>query len=367
MKRMIQRIVLLMLASLPLLASAQFPVTQPTRSPFDITRNSLFWFTHAETSDLTCVTLYQAIVLNANTLPVGFLEMPTTYRSTNYVLGAEDALIEALGLYWRNVNLTGENRGVQDQRSPASLLCRARKQLAVEIVAAIANNVLLGTFPTNAMYQTGGVVTNFPADLIDQAGIVAASEDRGAIIVMTALLKKFNGSGVTNQFSGGLIECSPWTRKKLRSYGEDPTTKLNCPGLGNICETAESVLFPGATNIFSRASFSRTVDLRLYSNGTPLNSTCGTSGNAAFWKITPAVGATGRGFTVNTRGSNIGTLLAVWSGNCTNMTPVTCSTNANAFGWSQVNFNTDGTNTFYIVGQGNNSLVGKLKINVTSP
>ena len=369
MMRTMQRITLLAIGFLPLLATAQFPVTQPPQHAFDITRNSLFWFTHPETSAVACATLEQAIQMNpSNTLAIGFLELPTTYRSTNYVLGAEDTLIEALGLYWRNVSLTGEDRGLQNQRSPASLLCRARKQLAVEIIAAIANNALLGTGPTNAMYHTGKSVTNFPPDLIEQAGLAAASEDRSSIVALTALLKKFNTSGVTNHFVNGLIECSPWPRKKLRTYGQDPTTKLNCPGRNDICETAESVLFPSSTDIFATAVYTSTVDLRLYTTGPTITSGCGQSGNGAFWKITPEVGTTGRGFTVSSFGSNIGTLLSVWTGSCSNgLTEVACSSNASQFVRSPLNFTTDGTNTYYILGQGYNRTVGRLRIRVTSP
>ena len=369
--------------------SACLPATLPAQHAFDVTRTALFWFTHPETNNPACATLYQAIAQNAQALPIGFLCLPTTYRSTNYVLGAEDALIEALGLYWRGVNVTGEDRGLQTQRSPASLLCRARKQLAVELIAAIANNVLLGTSPTNASYKIGKVVTNFPADLIDQAGQAIASEDRIAIVGMTALLKKFNASGVTNQFNGGWVECSPWPRKILRSYGQDPTTKLNCPGLNDTCETAESVLFPVPTSIFSPAVFTRTVDLRQYttvvsnffssaclvggigtngagSSGTGTNGSSAT-GNGAVWKITPAVGTAGRRFTVSTFGSNVGTVLSVWSGSCSNWTEVNCTNNTSLFVRSPMIFNTDGVNNFYIVGQGNNGSFGRLKLRITSP
>jgi len=44
----------------------------------------------------------------------------------------------------------------------SSGLCIARKQLAVELIAAYANTTLLGTFPPNATYVNGGTVTNFP-------------------------------------------------------------------------------------------------------------------------------------------------------------------------------------------------------------
>ena len=368
MIRMIKRLIILMLVVLPRLAQAQLPVTQPAQHSFDITRNSLFWFTHAETGAVPCVTLSQAISLNSNVMAIGFLELPTMYRSTNYVLGAEDTLIEALGLYWRNISLTGEDRGLQTQHSPASLLCRARKQLAVELISAIANNVLLGTGPTNAYYRTSKGLTNFPPDLIEQAGLAAAGEDRSAIIVQTAVLKKFNSSGVTNQFFGGLQECSPWPRKKLRSYGQDPTTKLNCPGRNDTCETAESVLFPDSPDIFSIAVFSRTVDLRQYASGTPVASSCGHSGNGAFWKITPDVGTAGRGFTVTTTGSNIGTLLSVWTGSCSNtLTEINCTSNSSTFVKSPLTFTTDGVNTYYLVGQGYSGLIGRLRVRVTSP
>ena len=363
-----------------------FPTTQPPQHPFDITRNSLFWFTHPSTSSLTCATLYQAILLNANKLPVGFLEMPTTYRSTNYVLGAEDALIEALGLYWRNVGMTGEDRGLQTLRSPASQLCRARKLLAVEIIAAIANNVLLGTGPTNAYYRTGKVVTNFPPNLIDQAGLAAYGEDRLAITVMTALLKKFNTSGTTNHFSGGLIECSPWPRAKARNYGQDPTTQLNCPGLNGSCATAEAVIYPASSDIFSAANFQRTVDTRIYPTTTyyylSASNTVETlrQGGAPYWAIRPSVGTTNRSFTATTAGSNFGPSLYVLKGDCASLTAVTNSESVSIFSPARVRFTTDGSSTYYIrAGAGGTytdssgvirdkaTINGRLKIRITSP
>jgi len=130
------------------------------------TRNARFWFTHAVPSETNCVSLLGAIQANGNNVRLGFVRLPVTYENADGELDAEDALIEALGLYYRSPSVTGEERGTQSARSAGSQLCRERKKLARELIAATANFRLLGTVPGNCSYVHNGSVTHFPAYLL---------------------------------------------------------------------------------------------------------------------------------------------------------------------------------------------------------
>jgi hypothetical protein len=85
------------------------------------------------------------------------------------------------------------------------------------------------------------------------------------------------------------------------------------------------------------------------------------------WQITPTIGINGRQFTVSTAGSNFQTMLAVWSGDCSNLVAVSCAANNIGLEGVQLSFKTDGTNTFFIVGEGAAGQYGKLKLRITSP
>lgn len=353
------------------------PLPPPPVTPC-ITRNARFWFTRAETNESSCVTLQKAISANCEgTLDLGFMNLPTLPRYGNVTDPTEIAAIEALGFYWKSQGSTGEPGGTQSDHSPASTLCKARKNLAVELIAATANVALFGTDPSVCTYPNGGTVTNFPADLLDQARAAAAGVDASQVAYFTVLLRKFNASGVLNDFPSGLVECSSGKSSALRKLSRDPTTQISCPGINNTCDTAETVVFANASDPFAPAKFSRTVSL---ANLNYLNVTnpmpappCGVGGPGAVWKITPDVGKSNRVFTVNTFGSNFATVLAVWTGTCgsggSNLVAVTngCTNNVPPFMQSQLSFVTDGVNTFYIVGEGANGAIGKLKIQVTSP
>jgi len=340
--------------------------TKSAQHSRDITRTSLYWFTHGYTNDPASVTLEQAIAVNGGSLSLGFLCLPkANYVSSNDP--AIDATMEALGIYFNGAGKTGD-------RATASALCQARKKMAPELIAAIANNVLLGTTPANASYKNGRGTTNFPPDLIEQAGNAAAGVDIAQIRLLTALLHKFNASGVTNNFYAplGQVECSPNPRAFLRSIARDPTTDLNCPGLNDTCATAEVVVFPNS-NPSPLASFQRTVDMRKFASGN------------VYWKITPALGTAGVQFTANASKSNFSTTLSVLEGPCLivtsngnstvdssgqtfvagfNNTGGTGNTSSNSTAVSTVSFVTDGTNTFYIEASGG---VGKLRLIITSP
>lgn len=339
------------------------------------TRSARFWFTHPYPVDSNCANLRDALrASNISTndsfqLSLGFIELPGGYYNNDYVSDVDDAVIASLGLYWRKTTRTGELGGAQGAALPASRLCRLRKSLAVEVLAALANVNLLGTPPDAMTYDTGHGLTNFPATLPCDAIAALAGEDTTPIVNYTALLRLYNSSGITNNFANDLVECSAETPRSLRDLSRDPTTQLSCPGINDSCGTAEAIYFTEPQDIFSTASFSDGANLRRYAGSTSSWSTvCGTIGGSPAWKITPAVGAVNRPFRVDTRGSNIDTVLEIFQGHCGNLVPVICNDNIDPFTpQSAVSFRTDGTNTYYIVAGGKGGLIGQLKLKVTSP
>jgi hypothetical protein len=335
------------------------------------TRNARFWFTHAyylDPSSSNCVSLLNGIRANGGVVNLGFLTLPTANRNADNVIDAYDTVIEALSFYWRSVNVTGENGGTQNAKAKGSNVCKARKQLAAQLIAATANARLLQANPANSFYRNGTTVTNFPPDLISQAQTVGAGYDPVAIKTMTALLTKFNCSGLTNNFPSGLQECSPQKTSQLRTLSRDPTTQDTCPGNNNSCGGAAVVVFPDNSNPFASAIYSQTINLGAYTNNMP-GPTCAGGGRDAVWRILPSVGTSNRQFTVSTAGSNFDTMLAVWKGSCTsnNLTQVACADNNVGLQGVHLSFTTDGTNTFFIVGEGVSGQYGKLKIKITSP
>lgn len=332
-----------------------------------ITRDARFWFTRGTNANPNCVTLHRAIRANCDSFNLGFLSIPRGYHNDNHILDVEDALIEALGLYYRGRGLTGELGGTQSQKRRASALCVERKRTAVELIAALANTVMFGTRPENCVYINSGVHTNFPADLIEQARLTLTGEDIAAVRAMGVLLRKFNLSGARAQFPVGddFVECSQDPSAVLRRSSRDPTTQNSCPGVNDSCQAAEAVVFPATTNIFARPLFARSVDLTPYTDQLP--SLCGTGGREAVWKITPSVGQRGRRFTVNTLGSNFDTVVSIYRGDCDLLEPVNCNDDADLLPQSKVSFSTDGESVYYIVAEGKRGAYGRLKLQVTSP
>jgi hypothetical protein len=324
-----------------------------------VTRTSQFWFTHGYSSDTNCATLLSAIALNGGVLDLGFVTLATANRNADNVIDANDAFMEALGLYWRSTGKTGEDAGTQNAKLKGTSLCKARKQLGVELIATIANAGLLGTWPPNASYVNGGTVTNFPADLISQARTVAAGGDLASIRSMTALLRKFNGSGVTNNLPNGLVECSVQSGKILKPISRDPTLKDNCPGLNDTCESASPITsFP----------FKQSVDLSRYQN-TLTAPSCAVAGRTAVWSVSPPVAASGRQFWVRTDGSSFDTVISVRQGGCgatDEIAEVACADSNIGIGGEQVIFTADGASTYFIVIGGKNDTIGKLKLTVMS-
>ncbi len=235
-----------------------------------VTRTSRFWFTHGFSSDTNCATLLSAINFSGGILDLGFVTLATEDRNGDNVIDGTDAFIEALSFYWRSDSRTGEPTGTQGAKLGGSSLCKVRKQLAVELIAAIANTTLLGTWPPNATFTSGhNVVTNFPADLISQARTAAAGFDVPTIQNMTLLLKEFNSSGVTNNLPNGLQECSAQTSKTLKPISRDPMTQATCPGNNNGCLSAQTVAFLSTAGSFSSAVFTRSVAINTYTECVP--------------------------------------------------------------------------------------------------
>jgi len=330
-----------------------------TRTFQVVTRTSQFWFTHGYASDTNCATLLKAITASGGVLDLGFVTLATENRNSDNVIDATDAFIEALGFYWRSTGRTGESDGSQGAKLKASSLCTARKKLAVELIAAIANTSFLGTFPPDATYLNGHTVTNFPGNLISQARTTAGGVDLVAIRNMTALLKKFNSSGLTNNLPNGLVECSAQSAKILRPISRDATLKDTCPGVNDTCESALPMAsFP----------FNQSVNLTTYQNNLSAPS-CAVGGPAAVWTVAPPVAAAGRQFSVKTTGSNFDTVISVRQGGCntTNqISEVGCVDAVTGVGGEQFTFTTDGTNPYFIIIEGKSGIVGKLKISVTS-
>ncbi|HTS17847.1 MAG TPA: hypothetical protein VMP11_09760 [Verrucomicrobiae bacterium] len=337
-----------------------------------VTRTSRYWFTHGyNLTETNCATLLSAIQANGSVMNLGFANLPTANRNADNVIDAYDTLIETLSFYWRSSGVTGEPNGTQSDKLKASSLCTIRKKLAVELIAATANTALFGTFPGDATYSTGKVTTNFPGDLISQAQSVAAGYDPVAIRNMTALLMKFNSSGVTNNLPNGLAECSAQPTKMLKPIARDPMIQSTCPGQNGTCASAKAIVFLGPTPTFhdseSIVPFQATMPAP----------TCNSGGRNAVWQVSPPVAANGRQFNVSTAGSNFDTVLSVWSGTCgvssnssgivsNSLIQVACADNALGVGGESLTFTTDGTNNFYIVVEGKNGAYGLAKLSVLS-
>jgi len=271
------------------------------------------------------------------------------------------------------VTVTGETGGFQNLRLPTSRLCRLRKQLAVELIAALANVNFLGASPANCTNVSGKVVTTFPFDLIAQAQAVNAGEDWTAVVSMLDLLRRFNQSGAAINLPPGLQECSVSPVNLLRKKARDPSTQLSCPGPNTQCATAELVVFPVPRNIFAPMVFKTSTTLKRSQAGFG-DVACGTIGPFAVWKLSTVNAVAGRNFTVSTDGSNCDTILAVFSGTCDNLALVACNDD-NPLGnglfvspQSKLTFTTDGSSVFYIVaGVKSTAYGGSVKLKISSP
>ena len=254
------------------------PVTLPGAGL--ATQPASYWFTHVYTNVDGFATLEQAIYFNGGKLSLGFMCLPTMdyVGNTNF-----STVMEAVGLYRHSTATTGDG-------NTSSALCQARKQMAPELIAALANNILLGTTPSNINAVAG---FQFPNDLINQAGAAAAGYDASKIVTLTAQLHKFNSWGMKRPILIPIMK--PNTTAFLNSISIDPTTYFKCPGINDSCETAEVIVFPASSNPFATLKFQKSVDLRKYPSG------------AAFWQVYPVAGSQLRHYTLTTKGSNIKT------------------------------------------------------------
>jgi hypothetical protein len=338
------------------------------------TRNARFWFTHAFTpelfSDPTSATLLNALKANGGGISLGFLRLPAFFENGDGTKDVNDALMEAMGLYWKSSSRTGEGGGSQNAKQPGSSLCKQRKLLAVELIAATANVRLMRTQPGKCTYSNGGTITNFPANLLQQARTALSGDDPTVVVSMRALLKTFNSAGVANDFpTGGVFEVSTTSTKTNKSIARDPTRQDTCPGVNDTCTNAQAVFFPpNAANPFANAVFSTSVNLSKFHDDFQAPS-CGIGGRDAVWKVKPNLGVSGRQFTASTDSSNFDTMLSVWRGDCAsnNLTQVTCTNAVIGVRGERLTFTSDGTSTFFIVGEGAAGQSGKLKLKITSP
>lgn len=324
-----------------------------------ITRSSRYWFTHPHSDDADCATLLRAIEVNRGLLSLGFLTLPLDFRNGDDRIDEVDALIEALGLYWRSAKRTGENNGTQSLQLPGSALCRARKSLAVEIISAQANFIYLETYPTDCYYDNSGTLTNFPMDLLETAKDACSGSNVDDIRVYAALLRRFNSNGTTNNFYGSLKECDALSTATLRKVSRDPTSQLTCPGLNDRCETAEEIL---ATSL----PYSRTVNLERYDDDFA-GLGCGAGGSDAVWMIRPPTAGVNRHFVVTATGSGFNPAVSVYTGGCDALIEIGCSSGAvNLRTPARVVFQADGTSTYYIVVEGATGVAGSVKLKVSS-
>jgi uncharacterized repeat protein (TIGR01451 family) len=178
-----------------------------------ITRTPGYWFTHWKAADTNCATLEAAIKANGNQLDLGFICLSGT---------TDQVLKQALGFFWAKKNKTSDGKGSQ--------LCRARKQLAFHLIAAIANVQLLGTSPSSCTGNDG----TLPGTLIEDARKAAACGDLAEIHRLTDLLDQFNNSGDNASFPNGLKPCKA-DPKGAKAAMVDPTTLLNCNAQTNNC------------------------------------------------------------------------------------------------------------------------------------
>jgi len=191
---------------------------------------------------------------------------------------------------------------------------------------------LLGTFPPNATYVNGHTITNFPANLISQARAAGAGFDIAAVRSMTALLKKFNSSGLTNDLPNGLVECSAQSGKILKPISRDPTTQEPLSRVNNTCLSAKTIVFSGPTPVFKDS-----VSIVNFPNNMPVpswwhrRSKCCVAGEPAGSRCRAAV-------SVSTSGSNFDTLLAVWVGHLQHLTEVGCADNVPGIGGETLTF-----------------------------
>jgi hypothetical protein len=156
------------------------------------------------------------------------------------------------------------------------------------------------------------------------------------------------------------VECSAQAPKILRPIARDPMTQDTCPGVNDTCLAAKTIFFSGPN-----PAFHDSVSIAAFQNHMPSPS-CNPGGRNAVWAVSPPLAVKGRQFSVSTSGSNFDTVLAVFSGTCSNLVEVGCADKSLGVGGESLTFTADGVNTFYIVVAGKNGAYGKVKMSVNS-
>jgi hypothetical protein len=184
-----------------------------------VTRQPVWWQDRSSSSNATCATLLKAIEANGGKLDLGFVCLPAKPAGSKKTLAAVDALHQAESLLWASSN--------------GKSLPAIRKQFAAQMIAAIANNVLLGTDPTTCL---GGSASN----LLAQARAAAACSNTNAIKTVTAQLAAFNNSGTgTALTSTGFSDCGAnvkLAKKGLESVPSSFLTGTNFCAAGFACQ-----------------------------------------------------------------------------------------------------------------------------------
>jgi len=179
-------------------------------SPEVITRTPDYWKTHAKNSDAGSLTLLKAIQANGGRLDLGFVCLPTGDVNGDGQVDSQDALGQALGLLW------GPHAG--------NSLCAVRKQFAVQMITAIANNAVFST--------TQGI------SLIARARAIAACGDTKAIQAVTAELSSFNLSGTSTPLPNGLKSSTADAKGAKKLQAAIPASfcnSLSNCGTGHAC------------------------------------------------------------------------------------------------------------------------------------
>ncbi len=179
-------------------------------TPEVITRTKDYWKAHATSDNGSSLTLLKAIQANGGKLDLGFVCLPTGDVNGDGQVDSQDALRQALGLLW------GPHSG--------NSLCAVRKQFAVQMITAIANNAVFSTAKG--------------ASLIARARAVAACGDTSAIQAATAELSAFNLSGNSTNLPNGLKESTANAKGARKLQAAIPSSfcsGLTYCGTGHAC------------------------------------------------------------------------------------------------------------------------------------
>jgi len=190
-----------------------------------VTRDSVFWSSHIvtppRTTGPTCATLQNV-----------FTYMPSGLMNLGFM---QVTLNQALGIYWGNQTGPGDNSG-------RSGVCSARKNLAREIISAIANETLLNTDSslcgvqdpsTGEFISLATLIAEAQAATQPTANVADCNNQLAWVQQMNslaALLSAFNASGTSLPVPATLQECGIGSANSNYIFQNqvDPTTAANC-------------------------------------------------------------------------------------------------------------------------------------------